>query len=171
MRKSSWVILGIIVVLCGLAIYLKVASLPRLSDEEQIHILLNDAQSAVERRDIDGVMGCIARDYKDGAGNNFYDIRRLAFEAFRGYHNSEKFVLSLENTEISVDGNHAVVQFDISLGMLDQSSGSTSDVFSKSMRLELRKEARRHWLVFPVDEWKITSISNVPRGGLGDFGE
>ena len=63
MRKSSWIVLGLIVVLCGLAIYMTIASAPP-SDEEQIHVLLSNAQSAVERRSTPDALACIAHDYQ-----------------------------------------------------------------------------------------------------------
>jgi hypothetical protein len=34
------------------------------------------------------------------------------------------------------------------------------------MTFEMKKEPAKRWLIFPIEEWRITSITNIPSGGL-----
>ena len=51
---------------------------PRPSEEELILTLVSKAEAAIETKDKDEIMACVAKDYRDDAGLTRPDIFRLA---------------------------------------------------------------------------------------------
>lgn len=156
MRRSSWVVLGLIALLAAVMVYARVAGRPELTDEEQIQAVLVKGQSAVERKDLKSVLSCISRSYSDSAGLKFDTLRLQGARAFqeRGVYD-----VSLENVSMAVNGDRADGAVDVTLDLA--SGGSRHRVYSGRMGLSLRKEESRHWLVIPVREWKVTEINGL----------
>ena len=156
MRRSSWVVLGLIALLAVVLVYARTAGRPELTDEEQIQAVLVKGQSAVERKDLKSVLSCISRSYSDSAGLKFDTLRLQGARAFqeRGVYD-----VSLENVSMAVNGDRADGAVDVMLDLT--SGGSRNRVYSGRMGLSLRKEESRHWLVIPVREWKVTEINGL----------
>ena len=160
MRRSSWVVLSLIVLLTAGLVYARMASRPTLSDEEQIQAVIAKGQSAVERKDLKDAISCISRHYSDSSGLK-YDTLRL--QVARAFQERGEYDVTLENASVAIKGDTATVQVDVTLDLLSQ--GKRRREYSGRMDLLLSKEASKHWLVVPVESWKVTEI-----GGLSAVG-
>lgn len=156
MRRSSWVVVGLIVVLAAALLYARMAGRTDLTDEDQIQALLAKGQSAIENKDLKGALSCISRDYSDRAGLKFDTLRLQAAQAFQ---ERGRYDVTLENASMAVDGDKAEVEVGVTLDLTTQ--GKRNRVYAGRMGLSLRKEEGKHWLVIPVQKWKVTEIGGL----------
>lgn len=157
MRKSSWVVLALVVVLAAGAVYLRASSRPKLSEEEQVQTFLSDGQEAIERKDLRGIMSCVSTEYSDAVGMTYDAIRLQAVEAIRteGTYN-----VLLENPSIRIDGESAVIETRPTIYLVT-GNGSQHRVFSQTLTLYLEKEDVKRFLVLPTKAWKVVRVDGL----------
>ena len=156
MRRSSWVVGGLIILLAAALFYARTAARPNLTDEEQIHTLLANGQSAIERKDLRDALSCVSRSYSDSAGLKF-DALRL--QGARAFQEEGRFDISLENTSVKVRDDKAEVETEVALDLT--SVGNRSEVFAGHISLLLRKEESKRWGLIPARAWKVTRINGL----------
>lgn len=164
MRRSSWVVVGVIVALVAALAYARMAGRPELSDEEQIQALLTKGRLAIERKNLKDALSCISPSYSDSAGMKYDALRLQAASAFQERGQYEAL---LENTALDVKDRRAHVEVDVTLTLV--SGGQRNRLYSGRMGLSLEKEASKRWLVIPVQTWKVTEISGLA-GVTGEVG-
>ncbi len=160
MKKSSWVAIILIVVLCAGLVIVKSASRPAQTDVEQIHTLLVKGQTAVEKKDLKAAMSCISKNYR--VGEMKYDHIRV--QAIQAFQQEGKYKVLLENPGITVSGDQATATPTVTVSMV--SHGSLHRIFSQRVTIHLAKENSMHWLVIPSKNWKITGMEGIPVAGM-----
>ena len=138
-------------------LFLLISGRPGMSDEDQIHALLANCESSVERKDLKGMLSCISIKYSDPSGNDYNSIRLLALQASRY---DGKYDIVLQGTIIDIHGNTAKVNTQVYVSLLEDNT--MQPIFSDAVDLSLSKETSKHWLVFTRKKWKITKISHLP---------
>lgn len=162
MRKSSWMVAGLICVLAAVLICVKTSGRPQPSEEEQIHTLLAKGQSAIERKDLRDALSCVSREYSDSAGFTFETLRLQGAQAFR---EQGKYDVVLDDTSIEIRGETAQVEAQATVLLIF--GRDVHQVFSGPLSISLRKEKSKRWLVFPADAWKVIRMDGIP----GEFQE
>jgi hypothetical protein len=131
---------------------------PRPSDEELLVALVARAEMAVETKDKDGIMACVAEDYRDDAGLDRTDILRLALYWKRSTEHVEVWI---DEYEWEITPPTATGRFEVTLEF------EHGVIHEPPLRLPLVVEfekVRRKWR----KEWLVTAV----RGhGLADTWE
>ena len=78
----------------------------RVSDEQQIAMIMDDVQLGIQRRQIYKVLAHVARGYRDEAGRDYEAVRDRAGELMKAYH---KVDLTRALPKILVKGDQARV--------------------------------------------------------------
>jgi hypothetical protein len=140
--------LKIAVALAILAVFAWWLFHPKPSDELQILDLVAKAEHGVETKNTDGIMDCVARDYRDDSGLSRVDIFRLAMHWQRS---SEQVEIAVNQYELDVARPLATGRFEVELAF-DQGGGPEPPT---RLNLEVdfarqRKGWRKVWLVKSV---------------------
>jgi len=122
---------------------------PRTSDEELILALVSRAETAVETKDKDEIMACVARNYRDDAGLTRPEIFRLALYWERS---TEEVDVSIDQYELDITPPTAIGRLDV---MLSFSSGGAPEP-PERLPLVVHFEKQRHGL---KREWLVTAVS------------
>jgi hypothetical protein len=156
MKRSSWLVIALILAIAVALAVFKAAGKPRLSDEDQIHALLVKGQTAIRHKDLKAAMSCVSTSYSDRSGSKYEALRVQAIQAFQQEGNYDCL---LENTTISLDRDAASVQTTVTISLA--SGSSLHKVFSEPITIHLKKEQSRRWLILPVENWKIIGIDGL----------
>lgn len=156
MKKSSWLAVILIVVLCAGLVIMKSVGKPTPTDEEQIHALLVKGQTAVEKKDLKAAMACVSKNYRTGEMR--YD--QLRMQAIQAFQQEGKYKVMLEDPNISISGDQASANPRVTLSMV--SHGSLHQIFSQTINIGFAKEKTMHWLVVPSSQWRIISLDGMP---------
>jgi hypothetical protein len=156
MKRSSWIVIALILAIAVALAVFKDASKLRLSDEDQIHALLVKGQTAIRHKDLKAAMSCVSTRYSDRSGSKYEALRVQAIQAFQQEGNYDCL---LENTTISLDRDAASVQTTVTISLASGTSLHT--VFSEPITIHLKKERSRRWLILPVESWKIIGIDGL----------
>ena len=143
-------------VLAGVGTKLAVdAAHPRGSDQEQLERMLVDGQSAVERKDIPGVTRFISEDYRDSLGLSASSVKYQIGDYLRS-HGALQLNIPSRSVEIQVnpDGKTGSVRFHVTATSASANGSSRSDM---DMSLGVKKERVYYYVVFPGEEWRVTS--------------
>jgi len=158
MKRSSWAIVGIICALAAALVYFHASGRPKPSDEEHIQMLLAKGQSAIERKDLKGVMSCISKDYSDSAGFTFDILRAQALEAIG---TEGQYDVLLEHTSVEAHRNTAIANTQVTVYLALDHNGM-HQLFNGPITLRLRKEESKRFLVIPTRIWKVMRIDGLP---------
>lgn len=122
---------------------------PRPSEEELILTLVSKAEAAVEMKDKDEIMACVAKDYRDDAGLTRPDIFRLALYWERS---TEEVDVSIEEYELDITPPTATGRLEV---MLSFTYGGPQEPPVR-LPLVVQFEQQRHGL---KKEWLVTAVS------------
>jgi len=156
MRKSSWLVVGIICALAAALVYLQLSGWQRPSDEDQIQMLMAKGQSAIERKDLNGMMSCVSKDYSDSVFT-YNTLRLQALEAARA---EGRYDVLLKHTSVEVQGDTAVASTRVTVALVSD-HGGMHDLLDSRITLRFKKERGKRFLVIPTRTWKVTSISGL----------
>ncbi len=145
----------LLIILVSIATYLiwGFATLDRRPDKVQVRSLINAVEEAIRDRNLQALMSCISRNYRDDEGINYDRARLLAMEAFqieRPYDVKAKIV------SMKVSGMLAELQIDAQAEFLDD-----GEVYKRNLVVHLRKERARHALLIPKRIWKVTKVEGL----------
>lgn len=155
-RKSSWLALGLIVVIAvGLVITHRATRQP-LSTEDEIRLFLARVEAAIERKDLQAALSCVDRDYSDPAGYTYESLRLQGVQALRA---EGRYDVSMEEMLINVQNDQSLVQAEVSIALI--SNDTIHHVFTAPVKFHLNKKSERQWLVVPVKRWKIHQIDGI----------
>jgi len=158
MKRSSWAIVGIICALAAALVYFHASGRPKPLGEEHIQMLLAKGQSAIERKDLKGVMSCISKDYSDSAGFTFDILRAQALEVIG---TEGQYDVLLEHTSVEAHRNTAIANTQVTVYLvLDHHR--MHQFFNGPITLHLRKEKSKRFLVIPTRIWKVARIDGLP---------
>jgi len=85
---------------------------PWHTDEELILDLVTRAEAAIEAKDKDALMACVAKDYRDEGGLSRLDIFRLALQ---WQQSSEQVDITIGEYELNVESPKATGWFEVEL--------------------------------------------------------
>lgn len=156
MRRSTWIVLVIVVALGGLIGYQRISA-PLPPDEEQIRTLLTDGEKAIEGRSIKAALDCVSKDYSDPTGFNRDGLRLQVIEAFR---EADGYDVSVQTEGIRVAGDAAEVRTEVAVASLQK--GERHEVFSGPITIRLAREPARRQLFFPTKAWKVVGMTGLP---------
>lgn len=170
MRRSSWIALGLAVVLLGAAaLMLLDQARPKPTPEVLIRQALADAEQAANGRNVGGVMRIVSDDYKDAANRNKATLSFLL----------NQYVRRSLGTAYAVRVSPPVIQFDrddrnralVLTSIRITNQGSNEEMWGAGeVTLAMRRERQRRWLLFSEDRWRVISVVNLPAlpgGGEG----
>jgi hypothetical protein len=163
MKRTSWISL-IAVCLAAAAILLLHLNAGSFSDENKIHQLLKNAETAAEGRNLGLAFSLISPDYHDSAGLRADGIKMQIVRALRS---TEHYDILIDKAALKINGDTAHVDTRVTISRISRTA-SLEEYFSGGVGLNLKKENARKWLVIPVKVWKITSIEGVS-GLYGEY--
>ena len=169
MRKSSWVALGICVVLAvGLAFAytLSRSSSETLTREEAL-ALVNTMKEAATHKDVNTIMSYVATDPETRVVNvNPDQLRLLIARAFRS---AGKIRPEIAHFSFAGGPNEATMEFDLTV-FNDHGDGVSQD-YQGHIILKLRRLEMSHLLgLYQTREWRIVGGSSTGPD-LNNFGE
>jgi len=121
-------------------------------------MLLAKGQSAIERKDLKGVMSCVSKDYRDSTGLTFDALHMHALEAIRA---EGHYDVLLEHTSVEVRGKTASAKARATV-FLGCDHAGMQRLFSNSVTLHFKKEKSKRFLVIPTRTWKVARINGLP---------
>ncbi|MHB1457173.1 MAG: Cif family virulence factor [Armatimonadota bacterium] len=157
MKKTSWVILAVIIALILFLIYQNVSKNNALSGELQISMLANDAKSAVEQKDVRRTMSYISDAYSDSNGMSRASLRAMVIRAYKDF---DRYSIVFNKADITVTGDTAKVELDVRVSARNQYQ--YIEVFSGPVTLFLQKVPARQWLIFSTSKWLVSGTSGLP---------
>jgi hypothetical protein len=122
---------------------------PRPTDEELILDLVAKAEHAVETKDKDEILECVASDYQDDSGLSRVDILRLALHWERS---SEQVEIIIDEYELDIASPTATGYFVVQLEF--QQAGRYQPPLRLPLVVEFEKQ-RRGWRKV----WVVKSVS------------
>jgi hypothetical protein len=122
---------------------------PRPSEEELLLALVSKAEAAVETKEKDEIMACIAKDYSDDAGLTRTDIFRLALYWERS---TEEVDVSIDEYELDITPPTATGRFEVTLEF--DYGGAYEPPTRLPLVVEFEKQ-RHGWR----EEWLVTAVS------------
>jgi hypothetical protein len=142
------------------------ARMPKGTDVEQIRMLLDRGERAIEARELGPVMALISTQYKDSNGFRRDTARYTIGRAMRDSENIEITIpeRSLQ-IQIAPDGEHATLTCEVTITTTPRSTGGTTPYQSR-VTLHLAKEPAKILGVFPTETWRVTSAE-----GYGAFAD
>jgi len=133
------------------------ATRPHGTDQEQIIAVLTEAERTISGKDLRGTLGLISESYH-GTGGTKPEVSGLLLQAYR---DSAAIRPQLGTPTITVKDGTATVLTKGRLTAVLQSGAENS--FQSDLVLTLRREDRKRYLIYPVQEWKFTS-ANIKTG-------
>jgi len=153
---ASWkVATGISVVLVLGIAGLYVAAQPRTSDADQIRDALSRAVEASRNGQPGGVMELLS-DQLTVNGSSQTDLSEVA-DVIRKSHPDVKFA----SVDPIVSGDQAYVVTDATIAGDVPVVGQLS-IPVRNVKLVFSKEEARKWVLIPVHQWRLTSVSLAP---------
>ena len=171
MKRSSWVILSLCIVLAG-----SLVTLYRLSqmgggplNEKQARSMVQIMQDAVAKKNVNTIMGYITTDNDAKIVNLRQDQLRLLLA--RTFRNAQD--IHADVTHFTFQGgtaDDATVQFDLALN--HDEPGLQSVVYSGQITLHLHRKEVSHLMgLYSTPEWRIVGAetTGVDPSTFGDF--
>lgn len=169
MRKSSWVILGVCLILAALLGFIYVRSQPvsETLTQPEAEQMLHQMQDAVAQKNVGGIMEYIAPDPETRIANLNQDQLRLLIA--RGLRNSGRPQAIVSNIVFAGGTGEATLAFD--LVVKDDRPDSVSDRYTGHITLHLRRVEVSHLLgLFHTKEWRIVG-ADTTGPDLSNFGD
>lgn len=161
MKRATWIaIAGAAVLLVLLLVLWRVATLPTVSESQQVRDRLEEIRLAVERRDLNAIMDALSNDF-DAFG---YSPERLRIEIASAFRRGIKPHVQYTPPVVNILGREATVNTRVEVWWEDM--GQISRHEPTDVQLLMRKEAARKWLVIPTEKWRIVKVEGVSIGGL-----
>lgn len=171
MKRSSWIILSLCIVLAG-----SLVTIYRLSQmgggpltEAQAREMVQNMQNAVAHKNVNTIMGYITTDHDTKIVNLKQDQLRLLLA--RTFRNAQD--IRADVTNFAYQGgtkDEATAQFDLALN--HEEPGMQSAVYSGQITLHLhRMEVPHLFGLYSAHEWRIigAETSGVDPSTFGDF--
>jgi hypothetical protein len=166
MSRRTLLLAGCFAVLLGGMAWLRaLAHPPTGTDEQQIVAQIQEGKRAAEMLSASGLMRFVSGEYKDANGFTRPVLGYRVRAQFREAKGLE-ITIPADQIRVQVDRGRgeATSTFPLELRLQDDQGGIQS--YSMNPTLRWRKERVRRYLLFPVDEWRVTSAAGVT--GLTD---
>ena len=182
MRRSSWVGLGValVLLLAGAGWFLLREGTPP-TPEQLITESLNDAEQAARKRNLSGVMEIVSRDFRAGGGLNRDRLRILLLRALNQSRGVDYGVqVAAPRIFPSPQGEKDKRLVVSRLSVFYNESGETIWGSNEPMVFVMREETRRKLLFLKEPRWRIVGVANLPPipggddssgGAMGGFGD
>ena len=164
MRRSSWLILLVVVVLIGALLATRSASRPKPTDRMLILALMQKGELAGENKDLKGMTSCLSPDYSDAGGLDFDAMRLHLIQVVRA---EGRYEVQVEYPRIAINGDRARVETTVSVALSDGGGGNQYRAFAGPVVLTLAREHTKRLLVLPTRVWRVVSIDGLP----GEFSD
>jgi ketosteroid isomerase-like protein len=157
MKKTSWAILIVILMLILFLVYENASQNKDMSGEEQISSLIIDAKSAVEHKDLRRTMSYISDDY---TGSDSMSRSQMQAYIIKAYRDSDRYSIAITKADIQVTGDTAKADLDVKI--YSSYNHQNDEVFNGPVTILLKKEPARRWLIFPTSKWRVSGASGLP---------
>jgi hypothetical protein len=154
MQPSTRVGLILLAICAVCAILYSVFNKPAPSDKEQIASQLLTGIKAANAGSTHDVLGIVSDNYKDSSGSTKKDVERSLLILFQ---NEKNVHYELKNPLITINGDHAVVHFN--LVVTDRTSNY--EIGSRDVEVDLEREQTKTFWIFTSTHWEVVS-SNIP---------
>lgn len=157
---KRWIFAGLCLVLFifAMAGWWSTAKLESVPDELRIRQLIADGQQAIMDRNLRAAMECVSSEYRDPNGLTHATLRAYATHALKSASGYEVF---LDTPDIEFTGTGKAVAR-TRVEVVAYTGGLKSPPIGFDATIELAREDARRWWVFPVSQWRITSLPNLP---------
>lgn len=164
-RRTLLVAAGLAVLLGGVAWLRALAQPLPGTDEQQIIAQIQAGKRAAELLSTSGLMRYVSGEYKDANGFTRPVLGYRVREQFRASRGLE-VTIPADQIRIQVEpsGRAAVSTFPVELRFLDDQGGVHP--YSMNPTLRWRKDRVRRFLLFTVDEWRVSRADGIT--GLTD---
>lgn len=148
------------VLLIALFVLWRIAATPIPPEDQQVRERLEEVRLAIVGRDLNTVMDAISNDF-DALGYTRERLRLEAAAAFRrGIHSHIRY----SDVGVNVVGKESTVTMRVEVSWEEQ--GYLNRHEPMDVRLYLRKEPAKKWLVVPTEKWRVVSVEGVNLGEL-----
>jgi hypothetical protein len=154
MRKSSWIVLALCVVLAAFLglIYVETRSEPEALTQEQANQMLHKMQAAVDHKDVNGIMAYVAPDSETHIANLNQDQLRLMLA--RAFRDSGQLHADVSHVAFQSVANAATIEYD--LHVTNRVPGGVGMDYAGHITLHLRRvEVPRLFGLFHAHEWRM----------------
>ncbi len=122
-------------------------------DTDRIKSVFSRCERAIATRNLQEIMSCISKDYKDGNGFTYPVLQARIHEAFRS---EEKYRVEGKLTSIRTENGTAEAIY------VCKVSNNGNIIFNGRLEIELQKEKTRPYLIFSSSEWRIIRVNGYP---------
>ncbi len=151
MRAIIWI--TVVIIALGYVVFAYV-TVDRKDDQAQITALFAQAASSIQKRDLDGAISCVSKNYKDKAGMKYDNLRAVTAQALR---TEQDFKVNYTLDKTTIANNTATAK--VNLNIVDKKTGAT--IFMRDLTVYLAKEKGWHGLIIPTHYWKVTDIDSL----------
>jgi len=155
MKRATKVSIAIVLLLAAGFLWL-LWPLPKPPDKEQIQAILKAGKRAVEKKDVQGCLKYVSREYSDDLGFRFDQLRFSLAQAFR---NDISYDVVFNDIQIQVQGDTATA--DLNLTIVAHGPSRPSETHSGSLTLTFAREKARRYLILPDYAWRVTKASGL----------
>jgi hypothetical protein len=156
---KALVAFGALLVLIGVVWSLK-PNTPKTADE-QIRLALADAQDAARRGNVGELMDLVSGDFKSGLLNK--DRLRLVLNRSKASSRGVDYDVRMNAPQI-LPARADKPDERVVMGRFAVFDAMGGDTYWKadSLTLVMRRETRRHNLIFSEPRWRVVSVANLP---------
>ncbi|MCX6346056.1 MAG: hypothetical protein NT018_13450 [Armatimonadetes bacterium] len=151
MRAIIWIMVAIIALGYVIFAYLTV---DRRDDQAKIKALFSQAAAAIQKRDLDGAISCVSKNYKDPAGMKYDNLRAITAQALR---TEQDYKVEYVQEKTIIADNAATAS--IKLNIIDNKGGGI--IYKRDLTVYLAKEKGWHGLIIPTHYWRVTNIDGL----------
>lgn len=159
-RSTKFALAGALLLAAVLMVLWRVAAVPEVPEEQRISERLEEIRLAIEQRDLKTIMDAISKDF-DAFG---YSPERLRIEIASAFRRGIQPSVRYNAPVIRVSGKQATVDMRVEVWWEDM--GTVSHHEPTDIRLTMRKEPARKWLVFPTEKWRVVDVEGISIDGL-----
>lgn len=150
LNRQSHSLSPIFITLSALAVTLFVGC-SSSTDEQQVHELLDAAETAIETRDASDTLELVADDYKDNQGSDKSQVRQYLLAYFLSH---PKIELIVNTGEIEFETkNLAHVRIDVVI-VGTQSADTSFSADAPAFKVELRRDDSK---------WRVTRVDRITK--------
>jgi hypothetical protein len=150
------VLIAVLAVIATLATGYLLVGRNNRPDASQITDLIERGRSAIESKSVDAAASCLSKSYADNDGRKYEQLRAQVATALR---DDCRYEVTVEQPDVLIQGEEATANTHVTIYRV--TGESREQAFSGPVKLSLRKEGLRRYLLFPAKEWKITGMAGI----------
>lgn len=155
MRAKLPYILGAVAVgLIALRLLIIFATPTPVDPQTRIRQMFEEGKLAFEREDVDALMAMLADDFEWGGMRK----EQLRYQLANFFRNVQALRAEYRPPMIEVQGDRAIARTELKVIWSDAGPESQS---AGALEVELRRQHKRKWLLFPYEEWQVVRLRGL----------